>query len=414
MASPDRAGATPSAPSAAAGKIQMLDLAALKARLGSKWDRMSGPVQMFFEAAIRRNLGLGDSFYRSSELAYVVVFRGLNEAETEVKCTAISEEVCQRLFGENGETITLRNLVGQFSPSELPSDRDHVSELDALLERSGREVLVSRAAPVSDDARDLRIRLINRGTGLQRIARRDIAFAYRPVWDCQKHAVLTYLCQPALGPFQPDTNIRAAYLAADDVDDIAALDLAALQECVRQAGSLRSSGMRFIFAVPVHFSTLSRMKSWQVYSAAYRHVPKDIAGDLAFVVFGIDKGVPHIRLVQELPKLAVGAYRVLCAVEETESLATRFARTGAHGVGLVLSPKNTEAQMSKLIGNVAREAQAATIDAFVLDVPSTSLVLGAVNAGVRYVEGPVVKAPLATPRHAYVHGVEDLYRIRRE
>src|SRR5262249_20603744 len=71
--------------SASAGKIQVLDLAQLKARIGSKWSRMAEPVQRFFEAAIKRHLGPGDAFHRSAELTYLVIFRGLSQAETELK-----------------------------------------------------------------------------------------------------------------------------------------------------------------------------------------------------------------------------------------------------------------------------------------------------------------------------------------
>jgi hypothetical protein len=393
-----------------AGKIQMLDLAALKMRLGPKWDRMAGPVQMFFEAAIRRNLAPGDSFYRASELSYLVVFRGLNDAQTECKCTAISEEVCQRLFGD-GEAITVRNLIAHFSPHELPAGGDHIGGLDALLERKGREVLVSKSAVDEHHCEpDLRVRLVNRATAPQRVALRDIALVYRPVWDCNKNAVLTYFCQPALGPLAAGADFSSAYVTAAESGEDAVIDRIVLEKCVDQARKLRSEGVRIIFAVPVHFSTVSRMRSWQAYSALHRQIPKDIAQDLAFLVLGIDKGVPHIRLVQELPKLALGAYRVLCVVGESEGLAARFARTGAHGVGVALTQQMSETQAQRLIGGVARESRAARLDSFALDLQSTSLVLSAVNAGVRYLEGSAVRPALAEPRYAFGQDVADLYR----
>src|ERR1700759_2575933 len=269
---------------ASAGKIQMLDLAALKERMGAKWERMAVPVQQFFEAAIRRNLGTGDIFYRSGELSYLMVFRGLSTAETELKCAAISEEVCQRLFGENGESITLRNLIGHMDLTDLPSDAGQVAGLDVRLERDGQEILITRTAagtgarnrPATAD-RERRVRLVNRDAGLQRIKAGEIAFAYRPIWDSAKHAVLTYLCQPAVGPLKPDDDLPAAFFAVEDMEDTAFLDLLVLEQCLQQARSLHASGLRIVFAVPVHFTTLSRMRNWQAYSAICRQIPKDIS-----------------------------------------------------------------------------------------------------------------------------------------
>lgn len=405
MAEAERAA---SAETASAGKIQVLDLAQLKERIGPKWSRMAEPVQQFFEAAIRRNLGPGDAFHRAGELAYVVIFRGLSAAETEFKCRAISEEVCERLFGRNGEPVVLRNLVAHVRASDVPAAGQGVAALDALLEQRGREVLVSKAvAPDGEQA--LRVQMCQ-DAGIQRIKARDIGFAYRPVWDCNKHAVLTYLCQPALRPLAAEADLRSRFVAALESEDAAVLDRLALEQSVVQAQALRGAGLRVILAVPVHFSTISRPKSWHAYSSVYRGLPKDLLRDLAFVVLGIDDGVPNIRLVQEIPKLALGAYRVLCTVDKPEGAGARFARTGAHGVGLSLEHGLEDARALKLVADIAREARGSGTEAFVLGLPSRSVVLAAVDAGVRYLEGPIVRPAATDARHAFAQGVEELYR----
>ncbi len=321
MAKGERVAAAPDEQTASAGKIQLLDLGALKERIGAKWDRMSGPVQAFFEAAIRRNLGQGDIFYRSGELAYLVVFRGLSAAETELKCAVIAEEVCQRLFGANGESVTLRSVTGHVAQDDLPRDASHVGGLDALLERNGREVLVSKTAagirrsnaPQAAE-RELRVRLINQASGLQRIKASDVAFAYRPVWDCAKHAVLTYLCQPALGPLPTDADLATAFLAAEDAEDLAFLDLLVLEQCGAQLKRLRLAGLRVVLAVPVHFTTLSRVKSWQAYSAAYRQIPKDRRPR---------HGLRHLRNRQRRPAHPPGAGNTQACRQRLSGLVRR-------------------------------------------------------------------------------------------
>jgi hypothetical protein len=418
MARAEEAAATRDAAAASAGKIQLLDLAALKNRIGSKWERMAGPVQKFFEGAIRRHLGPGDMFYHADELSYLVVFRDLSEAETDLKCTAISEEICQRLFGENGESVTLRNLVGKI---RLPANGLNNAEQRAInerLEREGREILVTKGASSNASQhrppeRELCVTLGDAMGSQRRIVSTDVAFVYRPIWDCAKHAVLTYLAQPVLRTAVPPANEQDSFLSVHDPEDAAFLDLMALEECTSRVKLLRGAGMRIILAVPVHFDTIARSRLWEGYSARYRALPKDVSRDLAFIISGIESGVPHIRLVQELPKLALTAFRVFCLVDSVDGLRDRFARSGANGVGVALSHFQPEVHAAKVVADIAREAHAVAIDSFALGVTATSLALRAIDAGIRYLEGSTIRPSVSDPRHAFLHDVEDLYRSLR-
>jgi hypothetical protein len=407
------AGKMPSRPDAA-GKIHVLDIAALKEQIGPKWQRVAGHVELFFEASIKRQLTPGDMFYRAAELSYLIVFRDIDELSAEIKCAAISAEVCQRLFGENGASVMMRNLIGHVSLADLPTGAARERALDTHLEHKGREVLIggqsqaprSLASTLPD--RELRVRAAS-DTAPRRIAIKNIAFTYRPVWDTAKHAVLSYLCQPVMAVAG---DPEAGYLTPAEGEDAALFDQLTLEHCIAQAMRLKTTGARIILAVPVHFSTLSRMKSWQVYSAAYRCMPTDVQHNLAFVVTGIDRGVPHIRLVQEIPKLSVSAYRVLCHIADSDSAGTRFARTGTHGIGIAIASGESEPQVVKSMQQIAMEAQTAKVDSFLLGVPATSIALAAVEAGVRYLEGPAIRPAVSDPRHAFAHDVEQLYRLK--
>lgn len=407
------AGRLPRQPNAAS-KIHVLDIAALKEQIGPKWQRVAGHVGLFFEASIKRQLGPGDMFYRAAELSYLIVFRDIDELSAEIKCAAISEEVCQRLFGENGASVVMRNLIGHVSLAELPTGAARQNALDTHLEREGREVLVggqsqaprSLASTLPD--RELKVRA-GSDTAMRRIAIKNIAFTYRPVWDTAKHAVLSYLCQPLMAVAG---DPEAGYLTPVEGEDTALFDQLTLEHCIDQALRLKTTGARIILAVPVHFLTLARMKGWQTYSAAYRCLPADVQRNLAFVVTGIDRGVPHIRLVQEIPKLSISAYRVLCHIADSDSAGTRFARTGAHGIGIAIASGHNEPQVVQSMQQIAKEAQTAKVDSFLLGVPATSIALAAIEAGVRYLEGPAIRPAVSDPRHAFAHDVEQLYRHR--
>lgn len=399
-----------------AGKIHLLDLGALKERLGSKWERMSQHVQMFFEAAIRRSLKPGDTFCRFEELTYLVMFRELSPEEAELKCAAISEEVCRRLFGENGEQVSLRNLVAHVGLATVPSGAEQNAALNTLLEQKGKEVVITsgRDANSPGPRTERTFRLMSGGAPLGRrsIAPRELTFVYRPIWDSVNDVVLTYLCQPTVPHLAAGSS--SGFCTTEEESDQPALDTHVLRECLERTNRLRSEGLRVILAVPVHFMTVARPRSWRDYADAFRHVPQEVARDLAFIVFGIDHGVPHIRLAQELPKLSRKAFRVLCAIDRSQGANARFAKTGAHGVGTAIEDSEDELQSAARIKEVAKETQAAAIESFVLGLRSTSLTLTSIHAGVRYLEGSVVRPAVSDPRHGFAQNVEDLYKAKRQ
>jgi hypothetical protein len=50
------------------------------------------------------------------------------------------------------------------------------------------------------------------------------------------------------------------------------------------------------------------------------------------------------------------------------------------------------------------------MESFILGTRTTSTVVNAVAAGVRYLEGKPVWPVVAEPRHAFVHEMSDIYR----
>ncbi|HSZ75745.1 MAG TPA: hypothetical protein VK779_13060 [Rhizomicrobium sp.] len=400
-----------------AGKIHMLDLASLKARLGDKWERMSEHVRLFFEAAIKRGLGPGDTYVCLDELSYLVMFRDLSAEQAEFHCAAIAEEVCKRLFGENGARVALRNLVSQVDLSALPTGTNRNAALDLLLERHGKEAIVTaepnksaRHAVEEIGGRNFSLGFTNE-SGMHRIASRDIAFLYRPLWDTAKQVVLTYICQPTFSQFHTDiAKPNFGFCVAEEESDQAALDTLAFQECVTRATRLTSAGLRVLLAIPVHFETIARPKFWMGYHAVYRQIPQDILRDLGFIVFGIDQGVPNIRLAQEIPKVSRGTHHVICMADHCDNAGAQFSKTGTYALGMTVNAREPEKQAFERMNTLTKQAREAGTESFVLGVNTTSLVLHGINSGIRYIEGPVVRPAVSDPRHAYIHSVEDLYQ----
>ncbi len=402
----------PADPAASAGKLHLLDLAQLKARLGEKWSRLSEHVEKFFDSAIRRSLATGDTYSRMDELSYIVLFRNLSEEEAQLKCQTIAQDVCNRLFGEQGMQITFRSLVATVNIADLPSDFKPTLAQDDFLEKKGREAFFSLGGgsrTFERSAVPIRIMMTGDGGGHISVPPSEIEFLYRPIWDTEKRVVVMYLCQPMPRSHSVESG-NFGLCVAETEDDQATLDHLTLRECAARVRHLQRAGSRILVTLPLAFSTLTRARHWNRYGQVFRDVPANIARDLAILVIAIQSGVPGVRLAQELPKLAATTRSVLCLEDSAETgNCMRFRGTGIRAVGVSLNPSEAETQIIERLQRLGKHARDAGLDAFALGVHSTSLALNAIAAGVRYLEGTAIRPACADPRHAFSQSLEYLY-----
>jgi hypothetical protein len=402
-----------------AGKMTVLGLERVKARLGPRWDKVSLSVHRFFESALERQMRPGDTSYKIDELSYIVIFRDMAYAEAQIKCIAVAEDVCRRLFGEQTGDVSIRAIVGQLDNLVLSPDVELVPTVAETLERCGRATIVCEdgaSARREDAARPTTQRRSSEhlvhlafGPTFERpvpVPVDQISFLYRPVWDSFRQVVLMYLCQPV-----PPKGEAMLCMAPHHENDRLDLDLLSLNAATQQIGRLRGAGVRLLMACPIHFSTIARNQQWTEYLRRLQKVPAETSRDLAFLVLGIDGGVPNTRIAQEVPKLAQRCKAVFAAVDRRERQLKRFAGVGFQAVGLELErPKDSERSLIDHVNSFARETANLGLDSFILGANSTSTIVNAVGAGVRYLEGKSVWPAVAEPRHAFVHEMTDLYR----
>lgn len=405
------ANADPGAPSAivSASKIHILGLDAIKARLGGKWDRMSDLVHRYFEAAIRREMGPGDTFSSAGELSYLILFRDLTLSEARLKCAVVVEEVCRKLFGDQEEEISIRSLVTPMDMVDL-DEFDGRATVDTTLERDGQETLFSSKSGFQQrGGGTLQVEMVSPQPPLHTVPIGKASFVFRPLWDTGRSAVLTYVCQLLPETVRSDAAFSVPYSTGNPEDQIL-LDEMCLRECLRRAADLRRAGLRVLLAVPIHFSTLCRPRNWSRYRACCEAVAPELFRDIAFLLFGFESGVPHIRLTQELPKLTRLSSQLYCLVDDADAAGQRFRNTGAHAIGIALQPGAPEGPWIERMKMMAREVHGGSAELLVMGVAGRSGVINAIGAGARYLEGPAVRPVVVDPKNAFLQEIDDLFR----
>jgi hypothetical protein len=400
----------------AAGKMTAIGLDPIKARLGPKWEKLSGLVHALFETAIKASLQAGDAYLNIGELAFVVMYRNLSVAEAQLKCAELARHICARLFGEEGSEISIRNVVGDIDLGLLTAFKSVERAIEEALEAGGTETIiwadqVKEAVAQATAHPIFELRFTQQPRTCFPASLEELSFAYRPIWDCAFDMIMTYLCQPVpRAAVVPSPNAGFCTMAASD-EHRALLDRVVLSHCLKRIEKSRQDGSRVLLAIPLHFSTLARPRPWAEYSAIYRAIPADMLRHLVFVIHALE-GVPNSRLVQELPKLT-GARHVFCALERDDPVGKRFGSTGVHAIGME-TPEfvPNEAEMAGCVKSMALDVREQNFEPFVFGVQSTSYVLSAMAAGVRYLEGPAIHSMVTDPRFAVAHGLEDVYGNR--
>lgn len=404
-------------PTAAAGKLQMIGIADIRERLGDRWGKSRGHIKATIEHIIKNEIGHGDVMFEADDLAYVVLFGGRGIDESRLICAKIAQDICRKLFGESENVAQVRSLTCLANGELLAQNVDISATLDALLESAGdeqvfgRDGAIDKTPPVETIEQEQPVQLFD-PWGIPVAARLSaLQFWYSPIWDVERHVVVSYLCRAHVAEPQPNPQYGERFLLAEEIERQVDIDLLALKDCVTKIEDLKAHNRRVLLACPIHWSTIARGRSWERFKDPLHALSKASAQDLLICVHGLDAGLPNIRLSQEFPKIAGHVRAVHACLTYGDKSIERFANTQTTAVGFAM-PEDASDERAIMV--VAREfcvvADGRKLPAFVLGVSTRSAAMALVGAGFRYLEGPAIRPPTTAPRDAFAQETIDLFR----
>jgi len=136
--------------SAVAGKLQLVDLDAIKAELGPRWQGIGDKVREVTERTIRRRLAPEDAYVAFDGDSYLLVFANLTEAQARIKAMAISNEIRQRMTGDFNlvERYWVRAFVSDLAATGA-GEQPELAALSALLDTKPEVVPGRPVEPVA-------------------------------------------------------------------------------------------------------------------------------------------------------------------------------------------------------------------------------------------------------------------------
>jgi hypothetical protein len=356
-----------------AGRLQIIALSRVRERLADDWPRLATRVHRLTRQILERRLAQEDVYVQAGE-RYVILFAGLASVEATFKAQAIAREITALLIGELPEVDA--------APVEIAIHEIDPGELRA------RPTLVTLSARM--DAATPRATATSAGVaGLRRADRCPPRFEYLPIWSRRGRAIVGYF-----------STCREA-VAGDDQERYD-LDCLALRSVLKALPRMARHGHAALVVVPVHWQTLVQLQRRHDYLDLCRQAQLPLNRHLGFAISDLAAGAWHDLIRDRLLPLKPFARLFLIWAQPEPAQIRQLAELGVDALAFEAPAAGVldEAQHLR-IQDFARDAARHNLATCALGVDRRSTALALLAAGIDFLGGDAIAAPVATPGAAY-------------
>jgi hypothetical protein len=394
-----------------AGKLHVLGLAPLKNKLGPKWERLSGLVHKLFETAIERAQGSSDRFVLLDELSYAIVFDNLSLPETDRLCAAIAREVCQALFGEQIDEVSVRSIVAAIAAPPQIETANAGKLIEAMLERHGRETVYTQS--VQSGSSEPVATVVGKKLQPPRPSKEQIRVANTllaesgarlglfPVWELQRNLSSSLFAAPFLGTADHPATIGRASLDGLDDEQIAAVEIAVLNAAVAYASRIADCQKVCAVGAAVSYNTLSVFRSRIRYITALQTVRLQPSTPLILRIEQIPAGTPAARIGDLAAMMKLPNMRITLEFQCLQTIPEFDFSLNAAGLGGAIPKRMNRDAIVRLLNKLAHIANLQKAFAFVDQLESHDLVENARHCNIRFGTGTALGTRIFT-------GLEDI------
>jgi len=445
-------------------KLELLDLAALKAKLGPRWKRSERTIHMLVESCIRRACTHQDRWGRSADDQYLLFLHNTSEAAGKEFCDAVLEDLTIKLFGTGeiddrpnfsvdllslgpdalfgGASARLQAIAQARSLYSLRSNEAKNAqamakareEANAKTQREeptivGTEDIEALVHLADKDTRSWQNEESASGSGSLPLRKSGFevaaatlphqnlgvgyTFSYTPIWDRTKRALLCYRINFSIRMPHgaPVDSASPDFMAQLDRSTIKAIDMLRVK---RALGSLMKShrhGSKYLVSIPVSAQSCSPRWGVPTIFEQLTGFPKDLGKLVLIDIMDADR--PEYRpAIGEITAAAAryGRQSLLRVGPGYEGglLSGAAARPVGLGIGLA-DHETSERELMKFLDRLAEEVTGKDASTFIWGADTTSAAMMAIAAGVTYVGGGAVAPDVPDPAGVSMLGLTDIF-----
>lgn len=252
-----------------------------------------------------------------------------------------------------------------------------------------------------------------RGSGFRtrRIELPAFEARYAPVWDVPNQVfsiLITEAFRKIGGKWR--RGFEAMPEARHDDRLMLKFCLSLLGRVTEQVRALHAAGRPGFVTAPVHFDALATNSRLTRYMRVLRDIDPELRQRMCMVLAGVPVGVNAMKLqsIIETLRPTVRAVFLRIGLNDPRWVLRLNTRVDAVSIHVVDDPER-EPEMINYIGRFAEACRVREISPCVLGLNTTSLVLSAAAAGVRFVGGDRIAPPKTSPVGARAFSWLDFY-----
>jgi hypothetical protein len=366
------------------GCVAVIELDAIKASAGARWEKMRATIYARLEAILRQKLGATDFFAQMDETSYLVTMPSSETEDAHICCLRIAFELHSSLLGEcRLSDLRISRLVlgdGEKVVAEEISE----PAITHLIHRAG---LHERLLPPPPRAGQPAMPIMPAAAPQPPV---KFVHSFAPFWDVRLEAVATWRCltQPSDSPTRT---------AEEHVRDRLAQTLSAIGRSMSILSQRLRQRDKFLLSIPISHELLSSPVARMELTYTCRNLPGEVRPYVLFEITGLPQGVPHSRMNDLITVLRPFAKAVLVHVPLHNLSFATYQGLGVHAVGIDLDHNSTQLEAINEIERIASGGRVLHAMTFLTDVASVEMLRAACHAGINLVSGPVIGGCVPEP-----------------
>ena len=384
-------------PKATAGRIHLIGLEPIRARLGVRWPRLQDSIHLLASKVISQHLAPDDVFCRYGALDYLIAFAHLGPEAARLKSVAIAQSLYGHFLGdEDLDGIVIRSAVGRVDGSVV------------FEERAVQDILGDMATGLGPLAVQP-----NPSLGLNRPGRAPhLDWQYRPVLDRRHNVLSTWCCMPVAQSAAGPPAEGYAVLGGDGgAQRFAELDRMTLGHALADLDDLLANRFSVFVNAPVHFESLSSSRTRTGILDLLNGTDAMIRRFLVLEMYGVPGDISRTRLLDLAGMLRPFCRSILLAADPQAHGIVHARECGVHGVSFDLSGGSCPG-FSGNFDRTCRALEQTGTRVAIVGIRSIGQARAAAAAGATYLGGPRIGPPAEVPANMVRYDWNDLLAER--
>lgn len=339
--------------------------------------------------------------------AFQVFLPKLTPEAGSLRCSVIAERVAREIRGFNPTSQTLESEK-ESRPQAPSGPRRIPSAASEGVDAGGHHIAGTRALAMMAEAASIEeIRLSEK----ERETLATLKMSFHPVWYTKNNLITGYYCQlnhdgRRIGP----ADIRDL-LEQSSIDVAAAkLDATLYRHAAEAVQYLLKEGLKALLIVPVHFSTVDRLRFMSSLLEAGGTLPEAARELLVFELIDLPHDLSRFRMREPVGYLRPRSRAMIARTGFELADLEMFKELGFHGVSVDVGSYDwKEARLLKGFERFVEDTESDRLQSFVHGISSKSLAVAAVAAGFRYMDGEAISESVDHPKRIRPYEIDMLY-----